>query len=805
MEAAMFDNSVFKIEPKANPKAVVQGDFYRFTVLTSRLIRLEYSPDGIFRDEATRLAFNRNFPVPKFTVKETEEKLEIVTEHLHLYYDKKPFSQALSIAVIGMLKHKCTKWHYGMKPIIMALKNPNLGGTCCTLDMIDGACEVEDGLVSRHGFTVIDDSDTQVMDENGWFTPDRGEERLDLYFFGYLENHADALRDFYQLTAPTPMIPRYALGNWWSRYWKYTEKTYLDLMNKFAEKKVPLAVSVIDMDWHITEPPQEFGNGWTGWTWNSDFFPNPERFLKTLHDRNLHTTLNIHPGDGVRGFEKCYPEMAEAMGINPKSKLPVDFDVSNPKFMKAWLEHCLTPLENEGVDFWWIDWQQFDGTEKDGFDPLFMLNHYLYTNNAKNGQKPAILSRYAGLGSHRYPLGFSGDTIMTWDSLEFQPYFTNMATNAGYGWWSHDIGGHKMGEWSDDMQVRWTEYGVFSPVMRLHSGKDMFFLKEPWNFPGNIEEILEDYMRLRHDLIPYMYTAAYENSQGGLPLCAPMYYKYDKMTHSTEFPNQYFFGSEMIVYPITEKMSPKTLTGSVKAWIPKGEWIDFFTGRHYKGEKTMKMYRPLSGIPVLCKAGAIVPMADDGCQNGAPLPKNLKVRTFAGADGRFVMYEDDDRLATKKQAFTEFTLKWGKKASVTKKAVTGTASILPRKRNYEFQMTGIEEPTKVTVLCNNLRKDVSFTYDSITRTASCTVKNVAASEEIVVSFWQTGEIADNDYVAEIERRLPRLQIENEEKAILVSALKHAKDSRGALLAQLPYAAKTPEVLGEFTEIIASAL
>ena len=797
-----FDTSMFDLHPVADEKAVVRGEKYRFTVLTSCLIRMEYAEDGVFMDRPTKMVFNRLFPVPAFTVKETEDSLEIETEHLILYYDKKPFSQSLSIAVKGMLMHKCTKWHYGMKEIRMMTLDPNLMGTCETLDMVDGACELEHGLVSRHGFSVFDDTETMAMNKDGWFEPANTEGRKDIYFFGYLMDHTSALKDFQRLSGKTPMIPRYALGNWWSRYYKYTEKTYTDLMNKFAEKKVPLAVSVVDIDWHIMNPPARFGNGWTGFTWNKDFFPNPKRFMKNLHDKNLHITLNIHPGDGIRGFENCYKACAKAMNIDPATEKPVQFDVSNPKFMETWLKHCLRPLEEQGVDFWWIDWQQYDGTEKDGFDPLFMLNHYLYADNCRKGRKGAILSRYAGPGSHRYPIGFSGDTIMSWESLDFQPFFTNAASNIGYGWWSHDIGGHKMGIWSDDMQVRWSQYGVFSPIYRPHSGKDLFFLKEPWNFPGDVETILEDNMRLRHALIPYLYTMAYRNHEEGIPLCMPMYYTYPEMTHNRNFPNQYFFGSELLVFPITSALEPETRTGRVKAWIPGGWWFDFFTGRTYRGDKTMYLHRQLNGIPVLAKAGAIVPMADDGPVNGAPLPKNLKIRAFAGGNGSFSLYEDDDAAMNVKKAFTPFTLKFGKTYVFTKHPAEGEISVIPPVRNYTLEFVGTYDPSKVTVKVAGQTVPSEFTYDEKLHRTTVSVQNVKAEDSMEIRITTDGRLAANAWVKEIEERLPRYQMSNITKAAIVKALNSA-DSSGAFMAQLPFTTENPYVIGELSEIVCS--
>ena len=175
--------------------------------------------------------------------------------------------------------------------------------------------------------------------------------------------------------------------------------------------------------------------------------------------------------------------MAEYLGINPDSKKTIEFDMTNKEFVEAYFKFVHHPHENAGVDFWWIDWQQGNNGGASGIDPLWMLNYFHFKDMEKRGRRGLILSRYGGLGSHRYPIGFSGDTIVTWKSLEFQPYFTATASNVGYTWWSHDIGGHMNGYKDNELALRWYQFGVFSPINRLHSSSNPFCGKEPWNYP----------------------------------------------------------------------------------------------------------------------------------------------------------------------------------------------------------------------------------------------------------------------------------------------------------------------------------
>ena len=228
-----------------------------------------------------------------------------------------------------------------------------------------------------------------------------------------------------------------------------------------------------------------------------------------------------------------------------------------------------------------------------------MLNHYHFLDNGRGESRPLVFSRYAGLGSHRYPIGFSGDTSATWDSLDFQPYFTATSSNVGYGWWSHDIGGHFGGKKDNELFVRWIQFGVFSPINRLHSQDGEFSGKEPWRYGNNAERIVKEYLQLRHRLVPYTYTMNVISHFDDFPLIRPMYYHHPWKEEAYEVPNQYYFGTQMIVAPVTTPLKKNLRLGQVKVWLPEGRWYDFFINRAYEGGRTIDMYRSLSAYPVL--------------------------------------------------------------------------------------------------------------------------------------------------------------------------------------------------------------
>ena len=624
----------------ARKTAVIIYDQVRITVLTPCLIRIE---TGSFTDLPTQRVLYRDLGHCGYRIFRSGDTRIVKTEEISLYVNIQSGAVKRVILSDGQ---SVTDFHSG-----------NLLGTARTLDGVNGAAKLEKGIMSLSGVAVFDDSDSMCIDPEGAIIS--REKGTDRYYFCYGHDYQRCLRDFFRLTGPVPLVPKYVLGNWWSRYKAYSQAEYQDLMERFIRKKLPITVATIDMDWHWTDVVNRFGEearpqsalnkeevlynhmspGWTGYSWNTELFPDRKALLDWLHKMGFHVTLNVHPAQGIRFFEDCYEKACAMMGLDPAERKQIPFDLSNPKFMEVYLDAAHHPLEEEGVDFWWIDWQQGTNSGIPGLDPLWALNHYHTLDAARNGKRPVILSRYAGLGSHRYPLGFSGDTFMTWDSLNFQPYFTNTAANAGYTWWSHDIGGHQFGDQDDELYVRWLQYGVFSPINRLHSSCSDFLGKEPWkrSFAANLAA--EKFLRLRHKMIPLLYTANYRTHTEGIPVCMPLYYKYDR-EEAYRAKNQYIFADSLMVCPITEKSDARLNLAKVNVWLPLGRWTDIFTNRVYHGGGWVTLHRDLDAIPVLAKTGTILPMYRSADSNDLSLDQAMDIHVWRG-NGTYCLYEDD--------------------------------------------------------------------------------------------------------------------------------------------------------------------
>ena len=766
----------FKIDcsPVSHKSHTIVHGKTRFTVLTPCLLRVEVQENGKFCDEPTQSVWYRDFDEPKFEVKETDENIEIKTTKANFLY---------SLKTQKMLRIKLRDGR-----TVTNYTDGNLKGTCRTLDITAGIIRLNDGVCSRNGVALLDDSNTLVLKQDGSIIQ-RDNKETDIYYFAYGNNYIGATTDLYKLTGKVPLIPRYALSNWWSRYKAYSQEEYLTLMDKFKEEEIPITVATVDMDWHWVNIKDKFGKsshriyphknfmeyvydfwsaGWTGYSFNTELFPDPEKFIKKLKDDNYHVTFNIHPSMGVRWFENQYEDMCKAMGQDSSKKQPVNFDITDKKFTENYFDILHHPYEKMGVDFWWIDWQQGKRTNVPGLDPLWALNHYHFLDNARDNHRPLILSRFCGAGSQRYPLGFSGDTTQTWASLNFQPGFTATASNIAYPWWSHDIGGHCMGKKDDELYLRWVQLGVFSPVMRLHSTNNEFAGKEPWNYSGPVERIAKDALRLRHKLLPYIYTMNYRTHTECRAICEPMYYAYPEDEKAYEYKNEFFFGTELIAAPITEHTSKKTNLAGVSVWVPEGRYTDIFTGRIYSGNQVVKMYRDIETIPVLAKAGAIIPMSANDRTNDCSNPESLEVLVYRG-NNTFILYEDDgETLSYKDGAYlkTAFTVTEDKNnVSFKIFKAEGNSSVSPENRTYVIKFKDIVD-AKVNLSIDGENSPVDIETIGGTLEVRLTAK---ADSAVAISLTDCTYLTNTDKKQALTKVISKFQMSTDYKGMLFSS------------------------------------
>jgi alpha-glucosidase len=603
-----------------------------------------------------------------------------------------------------------------------------LKGTTRTLDGALGDKTKEpigNGLISRSGWAVEDDSQRPLFDsadfrflqgENSpwpWVMERPAGDRQDLYFFGYGHNYHKALGDYVRVAGRIPLPPRFAFGAWWSRYWAYSDQEIEEIIRGFRENDTPLDVFVIDMDWHINNEQlkakgetdqSNHGLGWTGYTWNKLLFPDPTQFLDRLHADGLKTSLNMHPASGVQPWEDAYPVMAKAMGIDPATRKYVPFDITDRKYATNYMDLLHHPLEKQGIDFWWLDWQQEPTTKLRGVNPTWWLNYVHFTDQQREGKRPLLFHRWGGLGNHRYQIGFSGDTVSVWDSLAFQPWFTATAANVGYAYWSHDIGGHMPGAVDPELYTRWVQFGAFSPILRTHTTKNPDSERRIWAYPEPFSSILRSAFQLRYSLQPYIYTEGRRTYDTGVAFFRPLYYDWPEANEAYSSKNEYLFGDQMLAAPVVSAADKTSGLATEHVWLPQGEWIEWPTGKRFTGPASVDRSFSIDQTPVYLKAGAIVPMQPPMLYTGQKPVDPLIVNVWPlnpGAATSYSVYEDSGVAEEYQRGVFARTpinaAQSGDTLRVEIGPIEGSYAGMLRARSYELRLPADWPPATVTV------------------------------------------------------------------------------------------------------------
>ena len=762
----------------ADEKAIVKSGNMRFTVLTPEMIRIEYSAKLQFEDRASFVVINRHLPVPNFTQEERDGYLYLTTDKLELRYklgtypvsnDRCNPNLQITLDVNGVEE----VWYPGKQDPY------NLKGTTRTLDRAEGDVRewLENGLLSRVGWAVIDereprkDGSLSLMferDTNGgmdWVAQRKDTAALDMYFMGYGHDYKKALGDFTKIAGKIPLPPLYVFGYWYSKFQCYTEQDMRDIVNEIRLRDIPMDVLVIDMDWHRNgKTGSTDGTEWTGWSWNKALFPDPAGFISWLHDeQNLNTTLNLHPADGVfpkeDNYDALYADLAGRYSDIKADSLTnedgtIRWNIENKDFYKAFFEHILRPHENIGVDFWWVDWQQWMIAQNEpNLGNTFWLNHVFFNDKklqAKN--RPFIFHRWGGLGNHRYPIGFSGDSEATFSSLAFQPYFTATASNVGYGYWSHDIGGHNQEGANDaELYLRWIQYGVFSPILRTHATAAGHIERRIWKY-ANFEQ-MRDAIYLRYALIPYIYTMARWSYDTGVGMCRPMYYDYPEDERAYTYSRQYMFGDNILVAPIGAPM--ENGVSDVKVWLPAGnDWYEWHTGTLLNGGQELIRQFSIEEYPIYVKAGAVIPMYGKEVNSLDDNPKKQIIGIFPGAAGEFSIYEDagNDQRYVAEYATTRVTSQLENRIQRIKIAPReGHYRGMNHSKDYLVRLYGAEMPRSVSlngmkVNYTVLPNSSEWSYCGKEFMVSIPISNADCNKsyEIVVEFDKANVVDVND-------------------------------------------------------------
>lgn len=737
---------------------IYTADKARFTVMCEGVIRIEYSEDCNFTNGKTLFAergaeCNADISCGEVTC--------IKTKKITLYYHGGEFSKDTLYADIhtGNLS---TRWHFGDANM------GNLKGTLHTLDGVSCFKELPEGLLSRDGWYVVDDSGTPYFD-NDWIKNRASSHTADLYLFAYGKDYKATLRDLAAVSGKFPLPRKYFFGSWYSRWWPYTAADFISLADQYDEHDFPLDVLVMDMDWHYQdwghqdgEPEYNFGYGhaganlgWTGYTWNRRLIPDPEGLLSKLKERGIAVTLNDHPADGVRDTDDVYDRFMENLAIsrykecvptiedkvNDRERAHIEkgiknfrFNAGSKEYMEAFFDATGAEMEEKGAAFRWLDWQQDylypNVNGMNNLSHLKWLNHLYYEYSKRNGKRGMSFSRWGGFGDHKHPAYFSGDTASTWEALEFEVQMTVSAGNAGCFWWSHDIGGfmETVPGGQSELYARWVQFGALSPALRLHMCGVEGFDRRPWTWGEPYCSVMREAFHLRSTLMPYIYSEAKASCESSLPLLRALYIEHPEDEEAYRHPEQYYFGNGIMTAPICRKMEDENGYIESEIYLPEGVWYDWFTGERYEaGLHTVK--NTLNTFPLFILAGyPVVTMPYSSRMTSEKLTAPI-IKIGAGASGESFIYEDDGITDTEPGLY--------RKTHVMYDDNTRALKLTPEVVNYDdgvkerdITVMLIGSETITSAICSEHKVEV----EKKNRTIFVTVKGVAVNEEVGIKF-----------------------------------------------------------------------
>ncbi len=562
-------------------------------------------------------------------------------------------------------------------------------------DLIQERAKYPPGILSKAGYYLYNDTPTPRLDEAGWIAPPTGEDGYqDLYLFYYKKNMARALKDYTLLCGAASLVPRYVLGLWYSRCPALSAAEWQAIVGDFAKHDLPLDLVSLDNYWHK--------RGYNGWDWYVDLLGEPETFLRLFKEANIHVTANTWPNnipvDDSRfglyleqaGLEKPGPA---AIRYDARDKLEKfnGYDWSVPRQAQAFMDVLHKPIQDKGIDFWWVD--QVTPVKIDNVDnQLWTINtFYNYARENYPDRRPLILGRACGLGAHRYPIHFTGDTWSYWATLENQVEHTLRAGHIGQSLMSHDIGGF-MGPFhflDPELYVRWVQFGVLSPVFRLHSSQSE---KRPWLYEERVLTAFKTALHLRMELLPYLYTLAWQSTRDGLPICRSNCLQNPDWEQGYEIWDSYYLGDRIYAAPVVQ---PGTLRQVI---LPPGKWYSAISGELIEsdGRQAFAQVAPFDALPPhYYKAGSLM-VKQPYCLRAAEIPETLCIEVYPLGEpcrDTFTLYEDDGLSrahAAGEFSQLRFDMEEGPDGAIRLEIqpADGRFAGQPLKRNYEVRVIG---------------------------------------------------------------------------------------------------------------------
>ncbi len=493
------------------------------------------------------------------------------------------------------------------------------------------------------------------------------------YYFLYGPEPSQVVAAYREFSGPAPLLPRWAYGFWQCRERYSSQQQILETASAFRQRRIP--VDVLVQDW------QYWGKyGWNAMRFDEREYPDPAQMMSALHREDFHLVISVWAKFGAETAVKQEMEKAHLLLTGPASTAEPGeakesdswVDLFNPTAQKAFWADIDRNMFSLGLDGWWLDASEPEGdplkndatflgpgkTLRNAF-PLFETSAvYDGQRAAAPDKRVVILSRSAFTGQQRNgSISWSGDISANWETLRRQIPAGLSFGMSGFPYWTTDIGGffRPVDQYTSsdyhELLIRWFQFGAFCPIFRIHGYRSE---TEMWKYGPEVEKILTRYDELRYRLLPYIYSAAWGVTSRGEVLMKALPFVYPNDRSLRDVADQFLFGDSILVNPVTERSAT---TRSVV--LPSDDnWIDFWTGQTHRGGQVITADAPLDRIPILVKAGSIVPLGPIVQSASAP-EEPLEIRIYAGKDADFLLYEDSgDGYSYEHGASSTIRLQW---------------------------------------------------------------------------------------------------------------------------------------------------
>ena len=517
------------------------------------------------------------------------------------------------------------------------------------------------------------------------------------YYFMYGGNADGVIAQIRDLTGQAPMYPLWTFGFWQSRERYKSQQETMEVVDKYRELGIPL--DGIIQDWQYWGP----NSNWNSMNFDNPEFPDPQKMIDHVKKKNAKIMISIWASFGPD--TNPYKDLEKINALFNFKTWPADggvkaYDAYNEKARDIYWEHLNKGLFSKGIDAWWTDSTEpdhLDVQERDFDIPTAMGTYrsvvnafplmsnkgvYEHQRAVTSDKRVYLLTRCAFAGQQRYAANtWSGDVMCNWETFRKQiPTGLNFSLS-GIPYWNTDIGGffnwpyHGGAENKayHELYTRWFQYGTFLPMQRSHGSgvkKEIYNLGKKGDWVYDSEE---KYINLRYALLPYLYSTGWQvtDNAGSFLRALFMDFNEDKKVHTIS--NQYMFGKAFLVTPVTRNMyvfSDKeqwkdpyedfSKTGTQDVYLPKGtKWFDFWTGEALNGGQLVTKEVPIDIIPLYVRAGSIVPFGPKVQYSTEKKWNNLEIRIYPGADGEFVLYEDEnDNYNYEKGAYSIIKFTW---------------------------------------------------------------------------------------------------------------------------------------------------